>query len=121
MRWTDIPKWAVALAVIAALALGGIAAWLHFAPGAPPGPGPEEMARAGKLVSDRAASTDRTLERARELIRAVGQAREVHDEAIRTTGERARGEAAGLADRAVVAALNDLLVELRSRGGEAAP
>ena len=121
MKWTDIPKWAVALAVIAALALGGVVAWLRLAPGAPPGPGPEELARAGKLITARAVSTDRTLERARELIRAVGQAREVHDEAIRTTGARARNEATRLADRAVVAALNDLLVELRSRASQAAP
>ena len=121
MRWTDIPKWAVALAVTAALVLGSAAAWLHVVPGAPPGPGPEEVVRAGKLITAHAVSTDRTLERARELIRAVGQAREVHDEAIRTTGARARNEATRLADRAVVAALNDLLVELRSRGGEAAP
>jgi len=121
MRWTDIPKWVGALAVTAALVLGSAAAWVHFAPDAPPGPGPEELARAGKLITARAVSTDRTLERARELIRAVGQAREVHDETIRTTGERARTETARMADAAVVDALNALLVELRSRGGKAAP
>lgn len=121
MRWTDIPKWAVALAVTAALVLGSTAAWVHFTPNTPLEPRSEELARAGKLITAHAVSTDRTLERARELIRAVGQAREAHDEAIRTTGARARNEATRLADRAVIDALNNLLVELRSRASHAAP